>query len=259
MTNAVKDVAWGLSRWRLWSLLAWEDFRGRYHRTLLGPIWLTLSFLAFIWVKFFVFERLSGGDPDYFVGHLTLGFMVWTFLANAVNGGASAFVGSRNWILGVKAPYSIFVMQSAVSGLINLFFVALAAMALTALYLPIDPATLPVALGGLALVVFSLFWVQLLLAVLSVFVRDMVQLVSTAMRIAFFLTPIIFLPTALGKRASVVEYNPFTHYIAVVRAPILDGQATLTNYAVVGIITLVTILLSLIALSWAEKRIAQRV
>ncbi len=37
------DLAEGLFKWRLWSLMGWQDIRQRYRRSILGPFWLTLS------------------------------------------------------------------------------------------------------------------------------------------------------------------------------------------------------------------------
>lgn len=255
MAAALEDIWTGLGRWRLWTLLAWEEFRARYHRTFFGPVWVTASFLAFISVKIFIFGALSGADGDYFVAHLTLGFMVWTYIANVVTGGAASFVNSRNWILGVRSPLSIFIMQDLAVAFINFFFVGLASVTIALIYQPFQLEQAATAVLGVVLLMFSLFWVQLFLAVAGVFVRDAIPLTATAMRIAFFLTPILWLPSALGARAAFVDYNPFTHYVAIVRAPLLDGAATPLNYAVVVGLTLLAIVVSLSALSLGRTRI----
>ena len=38
-----RDAVSALAAWRLWTMLAWEDIRQRYRRSVLGPLWITLS------------------------------------------------------------------------------------------------------------------------------------------------------------------------------------------------------------------------
>ena len=47
---------------------------------------------------------------------------------------------------------------------------------------------------------------------------------DSIVRIAFFVTPIIWMPESLPGRAVLLEFNPFFHYVELVRAPLL-GQA----------------------------------
>lgn len=251
-----QDILSGISRWRLWTLLAYEDFKATYHRTLIGPIWVIASFLAFIGVKVFIFGTLNtSSDNNYYICYLTLGFMMWTFLANAINGGINGFVSAKNWIHGISAPYSIFVLERLTGGLINLFFVAIASLAITMFFQPFTIVEFTLAILGFCLVLFSLFWVALLLAIIGVFFRDAIQLVGTIMRIAFFLTPILWLPEALGSRAVFVNWNPFTHYLALVRAPLIDGTIPELSLYVVAGITAITMVLSLSAFKFYRKYI----
>ena len=259
MIGALSDVGSGVLRWRLWWMLAWESFQNRYHRTFLGPVWVTISFLAFVGVKIFIFGAILQVDGNYYAAHLTLGFMVWNYLSTVVNGGATAFVGSRNWILGIRAPLTVFVLQNNCGALINFLFLALAGYGMSLYLQPYGWQQAAVSLGGMLLVIFCLFWAQIVLAVVCVFFRDMIQLISTVMRIMFFLSPIIWLPDSLGPRAVIVDYNPFTHLIAIVRAPLIDGQAEPINYIVVGAMTGVGMVLSILLLALARKRIPSMV
>lgn len=253
---ALNDIWAGLIRWRLWTMLAFEDFKATYRRTTIGPVWITASFLAFIGVKFFIFGKMNrASDAEYYICHLTLGFMMWTFTTNAIVGGVNGFVSAKNWIHGVKAPYSIFLFENMAGGLLNFGFVALASMMITMYFQPFGAPQFLLALAGLALVIFSYFWVSLLLAVIGVFFRDVIQLVVTIMRIAFFLTPILWLPGALGTRAAFVNWNPFTHYLALVRAPLIDGATPMLSVFVVAGIGLAAMAISIAAFSYTRKYI----
>ena len=56
------------------------------------------------------------------------------------------------------------------------------------------------------------------------------------MRIAFFLTPVMWIPEMLGSRAYLALYNPFAYFVELIRAPLL-GQAVpaLTWMLVLGV------------------------
>ena len=40
---ALRDIVGGARASHLWGMLAWQDIRRRYRRSVLGPIWLTIS------------------------------------------------------------------------------------------------------------------------------------------------------------------------------------------------------------------------
>jgi ABC-type polysaccharide/polyol phosphate export permease len=53
--------------------------------------------------------------------------------------------------------------------------------------------------------------------------RDIAQIVSTVLQVAFFVTPVIWKPEFLPPQAHyLVSYNPFAPLLAVVRDPLLS-------------------------------------
>ena len=249
------DLIDGLSQWRLFTTLAIEDLRIRYHRTLLGPIWIVTAFVLFIAVKIFIFSALSETTWQYFAAYLTLGYLVWMFLSSAYVDGAACFVQSRGWILGTKCNYSVFVLQTLVRTLLTTIVSAGAALAISYYLYPFPLINLLYAFGGLLVVVFMTFWVQLFLATVSVFARDVMPLMQTIMRIMFFLTPIIWVPSSLGSKAFIADYNPFTHMLALVRNPLLSEPISPVTWMVVGGLTLLSMCLALLAFAWGRRRI----
>lgn len=255
MQHAVKDLYTGLLRWRLWLMLAQDDWRIRYYRTILGPIWIIVSFLAFVAVKLIIFTELSDADARYFGAYLTVGFMIWAFLAQSITEGTATFVRSRNWVLGVAAPYSIFLYANLCNALFNVIFTGLTAIIIAYLVYPFSLLNIPLAIIGFLFIAFSLFWVQLGLAVIGVFSRDALQFVSTIMRVLFFLSPILWVPESLGEIGKYVAYNPFTYYLNLVRQLLLQGSTDLINWVVIGGITLTAMIGSTALFGFARTRI----
>ena len=57
------------------------------------------------------------------------------------------------------------------------------------------------------------------------------------MRISFFVTPILWMPEMLPNRAVFVDFNPFFHYLELVRAPLLGNVPQATSWFTVAGIT----------------------
>ena len=66
-------------------------------------------------------------------------------------------------------------------------------------------------LPGIALVLVNLTWMALLLGVVCTRFRDMPNIIASILQVAFYLTPIIWMPNLLPERAGtmLLDINPF--------------------------------------------------
>jgi ABC-type polysaccharide/polyol phosphate export permease len=62
-------------------------------------------------------------------------------------------------------------------------------------------------------------------------------LVPTVLTAMFLFTPVVWMPESLGDRAWLADLNPFTHYIALVREPLMGQMPPLLSIEVVVILT----------------------
>lgn len=255
MISGLQDILTGLKRWHLWLALAVDDFRSRFHRTILGPVWITLTFVAFVAVKIFIFSAMGVSDFNYYVAHLTLGFAIWNYISGSLNTGSIALVSSRNWILGIRTPYSIFQYQAITSNMMSFVFSAIAALIFSTIYFEYSLISLIYSFFGLIFITFTLFWVQFSLSLLCVLFRDLVQVVSTVLRVSFFLTPIIWIPSDIGVKAEFLVYNPFAYLLSAVRDPIMKGEVSLMTWYVLGIITILSMISTLVLYGLIAKRV----
>ena len=85
---------------------------------------------------------------------------------------------------------------------------------------------------GLALLILNLLWLSLLLGIFCARFRDLTQIVSSVLQIFFYLTPIIWLPSLLPEKTSLMllETNPFYHLIEIVRAPLLNQYPSFSDW-----------------------------
>ena len=75
------------------------------------------------------------------------------------------------------------------------------------------------------------------------------------MHVMFFLTPILYLPKSIGPKAAILNYNPFTHYLAIVREPIVNGRIDQLAWTVVICITIAGWIAALVLLKTKMRNV----
>ena len=240
----------------LWLNLALEDLRDRYRRTVLGVAWIAISFALFVGVKVLVFGQMSAASTREFAIFVTIGFGAWSFISSMVTDACGAYLHSRAWILGTEVPYPVYLLQAALRNWM-VFMLVMLVMAIALLWKPTPwtPAAL-YAIPGLVAYFVTSVWLSALLAPLCVRYHDLLHAVQTSMRLMFFVTPILWMPGQNGVLAELARINPMTHYLAVVREPLLYNHWPATSWWVVLLLNAAGIVLGAIAYASTRRKIA---
>ena len=234
---AVFDLVEGVRMRRLWGRLAWQDIRGRYRRSTLGPFWITISMGIMVGVLGVLYGGLFRMDTSIYVPRLTLGFVIWALISGLISDGCTAFISARDIIKQTRVPLSVHVYRMVWRNLI-IFFHNAVIFAVVAALLSIRPGwTGLLAVPGMALLCLNGVWVGLLLGAFAARFRDVTPIIESIVRIAFFVTPIIWTPAQLPERVVLpMSLNPFYHVLEVVRAPLLGEVPSLISWlAVLGV------------------------
>jgi ABC-type polysaccharide/polyol phosphate export permease len=231
LSIAGKDLLGGLSCWRIWYVLATNDIKQRYRRSLLGQLWLTVSMGITIGAIGLVYSVLLNQDPTAYLPSLGVGLVCWALIAGVVNDGCWTFVQSVEYLGQARLPRSLFVLRVLFRNLIvfaHNFIIVVVLM--VAFAIPVSWATLLV-VPGLMLTMITAMWVGLLLGTLSVRFGDLPPIVGSFVQIAFLITPIIYTPESLnGRLWAVTHLNPFASFIAILREPLLGQVPDMTHY-----------------------------
>ncbi len=219
---AIQDLTLGFSQTRIGYLLAWQEIKQRYHRTVLGPIWITLNTGAFVFALGLVFSALLNSNIEQFLPFLATGIVVWYLLSGILNEAPSAFVSSQHIIRSMSFPFTLFLLRLLFrNAIVFLHNVVIIAIVVAIFPVQINANTLLVFVGVL-LLLGNCLWMSLMLAIIGTRYRDITQLVATALQFLFFLTPLVWERNILkGGNLYWVDANPFYHLIELVRAPIL--------------------------------------
>lgn len=219
--SALRDLREGLSRWQLWGLLGWQDISLRYRRSLFGPFWLTISMGIMVLALGVIYSHIFHINTHDYLPFLTVGFLVWGQIVGSVNEGCHTFIEAEGLIRQLDLPLSLFPLRVAWRNLI-IFLHNAAIYVVVVLVYDLWPGwTLLAAVGGLAVLMLNTLWVSVLFGMLSARYRDIPQIAASLLQIAFFITPIIWMPEVMSDRVMLVQANPFYHLIELVRAPML--------------------------------------
>jgi ABC-type polysaccharide/polyol phosphate export permease len=252
---ALSDIADGLRHWRLWILLGWQDIRQRYRRSVLGPFWLTLSMGILVGTLGVLYGVLFGLAIDDYLPFLALGFLAWWLISGVVTDGCMAFIDSEHLIKQVKLPFSMFVYRVVWRNL-TIFAHYFVVYLVVAVAFGIWPGAAGLLLlPGLVLIAANAIWIGLLLGMVCARFRDVPQIVTSLLQVAFFLTPIIWMPQLLGDRIAFVHANPFFHFVELVRAPLLGQVPVPLTWAVTVSVTAVGWLVTLLVFRRFRNRI----
>jgi ABC-2 type transport system permease protein len=169
-----------------------KELKVKYTASVLGAIWSLLNPVMFLAVFSLVVFVLGNRIPHFPV-FLLSGLLAWNFLAGSLQGGARSVIDNANLVKKVAFPREIlplsaigvalvdFLLQSAVL----LLFIAVSGHGFRfpeVLLYPLAVAVLLVFTSGLT------FWV----AALNVRYRDVGHLLSLALLVWFWATPIVY-------------------------------------------------------------------
>jgi lipopolysaccharide transport system permease protein len=236
--------------------MGWNDILQRYRRSLLGPFWLTASMAVMVVSLGVLYAQLFKTSIDDFLPYLCVGLLIWNLIASFMTEGGAIFTTSESYIKQIRLPYSVYVYRSAWSKLIifaHNFVIYFGVL----IYFRIWPgATGLLAIPALLLVVLNGALVTVYIGIFSARFRDIPQLISSVVQIIFFVTPIMWKPELLGRRAYIADLNPFYHLLEIVRAPLLGHVPSLLNYLAVLLITAVNLGLAGLVFTRFRSRIA---
>ena len=237
--SGLRDLALALRCMPLIAFLAWSDLHARYRRTVLGPFWLTLGTAAGTAGLGLIWSELFGLDRAVFVPSLTAGLIMWQLLSGCTTEASTTFWRQAHMIRNVPMPLAVYPIRMVVKHGLN-FLHVLPVFVVVALifHVPVNANTLLV-IPGLALTFANLLWITVLLSMLGARYRDLEYLLVAGMPILMFLSPVFYRPSYLPISGKLIWLNPFSHFIELVRYPLLGtsppGFVVLTNLAILGV------------------------
>ena len=274
------------SRWgRVWEhrrtldTLVRRDLRIRYARSALGYVWTLIDPLAMALVYSFVFgviwaskpeagshaaERFKNTDGIPIVLFLVAGLLAWNWFNNVINESSRALYAERLLVRSTNLPRELWVVRVVISkGIEHLLSLPILVGFILFYWLKGDISLnwgLLWWIPALIIQFILLVGMGLVMAPVTALVDDFIRLVRIALRMLFYLTPIVYslhlVDEKLGNKVPgitfLMELNPLAGIIDMYRAGFVSDHGP--NYSAWAI-ALVTSLAWLWFGSWVFKKL----
>lgn len=224
------DIAHGASLWRLCATLAWLDVKLRYRGSMLGPFWLTLSTAIMVGSMGFLYAALFHMDLHAYFPFLALSIVLWNFVSALVSDACIAFTAAEGMIRAVRMPFTLYAGRVLLRNLLVLMHNLVVIVVVDALLSAAPGPKAIVALPAFALWLVLGIALSLLLGAVCARFRDIPQIISSVMQMAFFVSAVIWPPGQLGQFEYLLVFNPFYTLFEIVRAPLLGQIPSLSVY-----------------------------
>jgi teichoic acid transport system permease protein len=223
-------------RRRFVKTLARTEIQGKRSSMVIGQLWALLDPLFQAGIYFLLIEILRGGQGGrgsaYQMTLLISGVFLFNFTRRSLMDGARSVIGGRGLLLNSAFPRALLPISAVYRALLEL---APAGVVYLVIHLA---AGRPIGIGVVLLPTLLVLHTSLnlglalLFAALTVFMRDVTQLLGYLLRVLFFITPVLypvsFLPPGIR---TAMWFNPLFPVFAAYQEVVGGGVPTLGQLA----------------------------
>jgi ABC-2 type transport system permease protein len=256
--RAFGDLGQGWKQRPLWGYLGWQDIKQRYRRSVLGPLWISISMGVIATAMGILYGALFGEDITTFLPYVATGLLIWNFVSGCILEGSEVFIANEGLIRFLPAPLSLHVYRLVWRQ--TLFF--LHNLVIWGILMVIFPQplgwTVLLAVPAFAVLVLNGAWIAVLSGIIATRFRDIPPIIASLTQLLFFMTPIVWSYERFRSNplATYVEVNPVLHFVEIIRQPMLGLPIAWHHWYVVGAITVVGCLAALVCLRNYRSRVA---
>jgi lipopolysaccharide transport system permease protein len=236
---------------RIWSLryfwfsLVRNDLNNRYKRSFFGIGWSLLRPLAMTCILCVVFGKLFHVALEDYAPFLLIGLTTWQFFSETLLQGCFSFTAGAAYIRQQQVPLAIFPLRTVLGSGFHGLVALVMSIAVAAFFKGFPD---PLALLNLLPAVVYLFLLGWALAILGgvmyTHFPDTNNIIEITLQILYYLTPVMYNPASLesrGRLKLLVEWNPLTSILALVRTPILEGTPPALHHIEISLVFLVVV------------------
>lgn len=216
--------------------LAHKDFRVRYKRASLGILWSVALPVLQSAVMVFIFSRVGhfGNSQFNYAGFVLAGMVPWLYLSTSLLNATTSIVDSSDLTDKVFFPRAILPLVTPAANLVTLGI----STVLLLVALPVVGSSIRLrfllVIPAIGLLCAFTAAMSLALGALYVYFRDVKFMVSAALMVWIYVTPIVYPPSALHHAGSLLDFNPLTGIVglfqrAAVGASVPSARALLVS------------------------------
>jgi ABC-2 type transport system permease protein len=216
---------------RILKLLVKRDLKVRYAGSILGYLWTVLDPLLMSVVYWLIFTKLfnrGGVGEDPYILFLVAGQLPWAWFNGGVSQTAKALRSEAQMVRSSNVPRELWVIRVICSKGVE-YLLSLPVLAIFALAYLKAPTWRVVFLPLALLMIFALLMgLGMMLAPLTVLIRDFDRIIPIVMRVMFYMSPVLYsLHTVLHKAPALrvlFEVNPMVGPLLLARSSFFPAE-----------------------------------
>lgn len=201
------------------------QFKVKDQSSFFGFLWSFLNPLIVLSLLYVMFNSQLGNGIEHYSIYLLIGIIHYTHFSNATTAAMQILLARAGLTRDTVFPKDVLVISTVITNTIDFsvsLIICVAMALLSGIHATRALLALPLVFAFQILVVL---WVSFLTSGLYVYIRDLAHVYQVLLRLLFFVTPIFYSLSLVGKGAAkyIVMANPLTHAIVFSRGLIIDG------------------------------------
>jgi lipopolysaccharide transport system permease protein len=233
---AHRDVVWVLAR---------KDFQTRYKRASLGILWAVAVPLLQGAVMIFVFSHfIRAGSGISYAAFVLSGILTWSYFSLVVPQATMAIVDGTALTDKLWFPRAILPVVPCLSNLVGLA-IAMGILLISMPVLGVHPTLdLLLLVPACALLVLFTMSLSMVLSALNVYFRDVKFIVTAALTVWLYATPIMYPKASVGALGKWLDLNPMTGIVALFHVAVVGEDGSWMPALLISLIVTAALLLA---------------
>ncbi len=208
-----------------WSSLAQQDLVSSYRRTVIGPFWISIQQLSFVFGIGLLYTTLFKVDARDHVPLVAFGILIFGLWTRLISGATSTFISAGPSVKSSTLPMSFHVFHGVANEFLVFIHIAIVTAIVPVLY-GCSPSywSIIVTPVGVFLVLLNGVSFGLWLGPLSARFRDIQVGIGAILQLGLFVTPVFWDAERLGRHHWAIVYNPFAWVVLTIRGPLLGSS-----------------------------------
>jgi homopolymeric O-antigen transport system permease protein len=213
------------NRFDLLLQLVWRDFAIRYRKSVFGVLWSIVPTLTQLLVLVFLFKKVVPLGIEAYPAFVLSALLPWTWFYNCITSSSTLFGNDRNLVRRPNFDPSTLILVNTLVELINYLVFLPVLLAMLAFYDRIPTASLLLLPVLLLIQGVLIMGISLMTATLNVIYGDVRYMVSLAVLLLFYLTPVFYQVHAIEEKYRILYVlNPLAVLVQGYRAIFFYGH-----------------------------------
>ena len=223
-------------------ILSWFEIKRKYTRSILGPLWITLSTIILISGLSFVFVSLFNIPLRETMPWIAIGVIIWNFISMLIDEATEVF--NKPILINIKISCLELAIITVFKNFIILGHNVVIILGIVIIFqLPVTVNYFYLLYGLLVLFVNSIS-VTIIFGMLCLRYRDFILIIKNLLYLLFLITPIFWMPSILtNNRMILADFNILFQIIQTVRDPLLGNELTMYNLSYTSIFSLLLLII----------------